>query len=212
MLKKAANIYCTKLPIGLLGKALMTTNLIKSQIKQIRQSGLNFFIAFLSHKLLKRKIMVCQMIKCFVIAFLGIQLVFSSQSFGQSTTHEDTLKSAILTPTTSEKPRINGPKVFGVRPKSPFIYNIPVLGKRPMLFSVNGLPKGLKLDVNTGYITGSLNTKGTYQVIIKVKNSLGTVERNFKIIVGDDIQLTPALGWNSWNLSLIHISEPTRPY
>ncbi len=121
------------------------------------------------------------------------------KSFGQSSTHEDSLKSAILTPPISEKPRINGPKVFGVRPNSPFIYNIPASGKRPMQFTVKGLPTGLKLDVNTGFITGSLNTKGVYPVLIKVKNSLGNAERNFKIIVGDDIQLTPAMGWNSWN-------------
>jgi alpha-galactosidase len=57
----------------------------------------------------------------------------------------------------------------------------------------------LKLDAKTGHITGSLSTKGVYPVVIKAKNALGTAERNFKIIVGDDIQLTPAMGWNSWN-------------
>ena len=134
-----------------------------------------------------------------IVAILLGMLVLSIHSFSQTTPHYDSLKAFILTPPPSEKPRINGAKVFGVRPGSPSIYNIPASGKRPMQFSVKGLPIGLKLDVNTGIITGKLFIKGTYPVVIKAKNSLGTTERNFKIVVGDDIQLTPAMGWNSWN-------------
>ena len=134
-----------------------------------------------------------------ITAVLMGLMMFGSYSFSQTTPHDDSLKAFILTPPVSEKPRINGAKVFGVRPGSPFIYNIPASGKRPMQFSVKGLPEGLKLDTKTGYISGSLSTKGTYPVVIKAKNSLGSAERDFKIIVGDAIQLTPAMGWNSWN-------------
>lgn len=134
-----------------------------------------------------------------ITGFLIGIIIFGSHSFAQISSHEDSLLAAILTPPISGKPRINGPKVFGVRPGSPFIYNIPVSGKRPMQFTVKGLPDGLKLDPQTGRITGKLITKGTYSLVIKAKNLLGTKERSFKIIVGDDIQLTPAMGWNSWN-------------
>ena len=131
-------------------------------------------------------------------ALVGL-MIFGSHSSAQTNTHDDSLIAAILTPPVSDKPRINGAKVFGVRPGSSFIYNIPASGKRPMQFSVKGLPVGLQLDAKTGSITGKLITKGTYPVVFKAKNSEGTAERNFKIIVGDDIQLTPAMGWNSWN-------------
>ena len=62
----------------------------------------------------------------------------------------------ILTPPAPNTPRINSAKVFGVRPKSEFRYTIAATGIRPMTFSAEGLPKGLKLDENTGIITGAL--------------------------------------------------------
>lgn len=50
--------------------------------------------------------------------------------------HVDSLKAFILTPPPRETPRINGANVFGVRPGAPFLYLIPVTGKRPMTFKV----------------------------------------------------------------------------
>ncbi|MFP5042033.1 putative Ig domain-containing protein [Parasediminibacterium sp. JCM 36343] len=126
---------------------------------------------------------------------------------GQYIEVNDSIKSLILTPVSSLKPRINGAKVFGARPGSPFLYHIPVSGKRPMQLSVKGLPTGLKLDTQTGNITGVLTTAGTYTLVIKAKNTLGTAERNFKIIVGNDIALTPPMGWNSYNCWGINISQ-----
>src|SRR5882724_3918781 len=55
----------------------------------------------------------------------------------------------ILTPPAPATPRINGPDVFGVRPGSPFLYTIPATGDRPMTFSADNLPRGLKLDSET---------------------------------------------------------------
>ncbi len=105
----------------------------------------------------------------------------------------------ILTPRPSDKPQINGAKVFGVRPGAPFLYTIPTSGKRPMTFKVNKLPKGLKLDSSTGIITGSIKKAGEYNVSFEARNSKGISNRDFKIVVGDNIMLTPPLGWNSWN-------------
>lgn len=135
------------------------------------------------------------------LSMLAVVALFtcSLPTFSQSVPSNDSLRAFILTPPVSDKPRINGAKVFGVRPGSPFIYAIPVSGKRPIHYTIKGLPSGLKLDANTGIITGNIATKGSYLVSIKAKNSVGIAERNFKIIVGDDIQLTPAMGWNSWN-------------
>lgn len=105
----------------------------------------------------------------------------------------------ILTPKAPAEPRINGAKVFGVRPGSPFLYSIPATGERPMSFSAKNLPTGLKLDEATGRITGKLEGKGTHEVVLTAKNAKGSVERPFKIIAGDTIALTPPMGWNSWN-------------
>jgi alpha-galactosidase len=114
-------------------------------------------------------------------------------------THEANLSAVVLTPKPSPRPRINGPSVFGVRPGSPFLFTIAATGERPMEFSAGDLPKGLVLDKATGRITGTLKSRGTHTVTLQATNPLGSTTREFKIVVGDQIALTPPLGWNSWN-------------
>ncbi len=104
----------------------------------------------------------------------------------------------ILTPRAPRTPRINGPDIFGVRPRSPFLYTIPATGDRPMRFSVAQLPNGLRVDSKTGQITGKLNQKGEYMVTLQANNALGAAEKKFRIVCGDQIALTPPMGWNSW--------------
>jgi alpha-galactosidase len=87
-------------------------------------------------------------------------------------------------------PRINGPGVFGVRPGSAFLYTIPATGDRPIAFSADNLPVGLKLDAATGHITGEVVEKGTYSVVLRATNALGAAEKKIRIVVGDQIALT----------------------
>jgi len=104
----------------------------------------------------------------------------------------------ILTPKPGPEPRINGTKIFGVRPGSPFLFIIPATGKRPMKYEVLNIPAGLRCDPATGQITGSLNGRGEYLTSFKVTNELGSAIREFKIVCGDKLALTPNMGWNSW--------------
>jgi len=105
----------------------------------------------------------------------------------------------ILTPPSPVQPRITGPTVFGARPGSPFLYNIPATGERPIEFSVDGLPAGLTVEAATGYLRGVLRRAGVYKVVLRAKNAQGSAEKSFRIIIGEQICLTPPLGWNSWN-------------
>ncbi len=105
----------------------------------------------------------------------------------------------IRTPAAPPTPRINGPDIFGVRPAHPFFYHIPATGDRPMEFSGENLPDGLTLDPQTGNVTGTIQKAGDYSVTFHAKNSLGASDKKFKIVVGETISLTPAMGWNSWN-------------
>lgn len=105
----------------------------------------------------------------------------------------------ILTPPAPDTPRINGPNVFGVHPGAPFLYSIPATGKRPMSFGVKDLPIGLKVDAETGRITGTVAQPGEYTVTLGAKNALGSNTKEFRIVVGDQIALTPPMGWSSWN-------------
>jgi len=105
----------------------------------------------------------------------------------------------ILTPAPRAEPKITGAKVFGVRPDSPFQFLVTATGVRPMIFSASGLPKGLKINVQTGLITGKLSKVGTCVVTLQATNAKGISQRKLRIECGDRIALTPPMGWNSWN-------------
>ena len=105
----------------------------------------------------------------------------------------------IRTPKAPATPRINGASIFGVRPDHPFLYHIPATGERPMEFNVANLPAGLSVHAKSGLITGKLSQPGQHVITLRAKNSKGAAEKQFKIVVGETIALTPPLGWNSWN-------------
>jgi len=105
----------------------------------------------------------------------------------------------ILTPASPAEPKITGAKVFGVRPGSPFQYHVTATGDRPMIFSASGLPKELKINTQTGIITGKLSKAGTYNVTLEAKNAKGKTQKKLRVQCGDRIALTPTMGWNSWN-------------
>ncbi|MEI7829952.1 MAG: NPCBM/NEW2 domain-containing protein [Prolixibacteraceae bacterium] len=104
-----------------------------------------------------------------------------------------------LTPDPPQTPRINSARIFGATPGNPFFYSIATTGKRPMEFFASNLPGGLKLDSQTGIITGKVAKRGVYPVSLKAKNELGEASVILKICIGDTIALTPPIGWNGWN-------------
>lgn len=79
-----------------------------------------------------------------------------------------------------------------------------------MKFAVDNLPAGLTLDADTGRIAGQLSKMGEYAVMVHVQNAAGRADRSFKIVVGDQIGLTPAMGWNSYNTYGNNITSDTR--
>jgi len=113
----------------------------------------------------------------------------------------------VLTPKPGPEPRINGAKIFGVRPGSPFLYKIPATGAKPMKFEVANLPDGLICDEYTGQITGTISTPGEYIATFRVANKAGSAERQFKIVCGDNLALTPHMGWNSWYVWENHVTD-----
>ena len=68
-----------------------------------------------------------------------------------------------------------------------------------MEFSASRLPDWLKLDPHTGEITGTLQDKGDYLITIRARNRRGSAKRMFRVVAGEKLALTPAMGWSSWN-------------
>lgn len=96
-------------------------------------------------------------------------------------------------------PRINPPYVTGNYPATEFVFAIPTSGERPMTWSAEGLPEGLTLNPTTGIIRGTVEKEGDYEVSITAQNAKGKKTGTLTIKIGDELALTPIMGWNSWN-------------
>jgi hypothetical protein len=105
----------------------------------------------------------------------------------------------ILTPASPAAPRINSPKVFGVTPGAPVLFRIAATGEKPLHYAATGLPSSIKLDETTGVLAGSSTVRANYAVHIIVSNKAGVAHQTLSIRVGDQLSLTPPMGWNSWN-------------
>jgi len=116
-------------------------------------------------------------------------------------------KPYILTPAPKPQPRLTGPTIFGSRPGNPFLLTVTATGQRPMSFFAQGLPSSLHMDATTGRVTGTSPQSGTYKVQVSAKNALGEAKRTLRIVIGDQIALTPAMGWNSWNCWADSVSQ-----
>jgi alpha-galactosidase len=122
-------------------------------------------------------------------------VLFSYVAFTQQMPKE---KFEILTPKPGPAPRLNNPLVYGARPGHAFLFRIPCQGTRPMNYAISGLPATLHLDSVSGIITGTVPARGTYQMKLLAKNSEGSDTRDFKLIAGNKLSLTPSMGWNDW--------------
>lgn len=134
-------------------------------------------------------------------------MIFFVCFFESGKAQSDTLDKYILTPPPSLKPHINGAAVFGARPGSPILYKVAASGQKPIHYSVKWLPAGLSLNANTGIISGVLNKKGSYKMELTVTNSLGKNSRLFTLKIGNQLGLTPPMGWNSWNCWGLSVNE-----
>lgn len=105
----------------------------------------------------------------------------------------------ILTPKPSDAPRINSVKVFGVKPNSPILFKVAATGKNNLLYQAKNIPIGVKLDSKTGMISGKVAVKGDYKIQFIVSNKFGKATQDFTLKIGNQIALTPPMGWNSWN-------------
>jgi alpha-galactosidase len=113
----------------------------------------------------------------------------------------------VLTPKPGPQPRVNGPTIYGASPGKPFLYRIPCQGQRPLRFRADGLPAPLRLDPETGIITGTTPPAGTYPITLRAANAHGESVRLFRLVAGDTLALTPPMGWNHWYVHYDRITD-----
>jgi len=113
----------------------------------------------------------------------------------------------ILTPPEPLTPKINNPAVYGARPGVPFLYKIAATGRAPLAYAAKGFPPGLRMNAATGVISGTVNQRGMFSVTITATNSQGADSKTILLVIGDNICLTPPLGWNSWNCWGLSVSD-----
>jgi alpha-galactosidase len=95
---------------------------------------------------------------------------------------------------------IHGPRIVGGTPGRDFLFRIPTSGRRPIRFTAQGLPKGLRLDPE-GIVRGRIEKVGEYRVRFTATGPGGRDERTIRIVGGvNKLALTPPMGWNSWNV------------
>ena len=78
----------------------------------------------------------------FLFALASAGLASAQNAAPPASTNAVKEEAVVLTPKPGPKPRINGARVFGIRPGSPFLFTIAVTGDRPMTFSAKHLPAG----------------------------------------------------------------------
>lgn len=106
----------------------------------------------------------------------------------------------------AQKPVIHGPDIYGAKPNHPFLFKIPATGGN-LRYGAKGLPEGLKIDNATGIISGTPTQQGVYQTLLFVKNGQGIDTALFEIQIGNMLALTPPMGWNSWNVFGLRVTD-----
>ena len=146
--------------------------------------------------------------KAGILLFAAVVLIQAQTAPRHRVADARTADWEILTPRPAEQPRINGPKIYGARPNKQFLYRIPCQGARPIRFEATGLPGSIKLDTEKGILTGRAPAQtGTFAVKFTARNAAGADTREFKLVGGDRIALTPPMGWNSWGGHMLMVSD-----
>ena len=96
-----------------------------------------------------------------------------------------------LTPVPSKAPRINGPRVYGVRPGHPIFYRLPVTGAKPIVASdtwslgvLKNSESRIFFDPETRILTGAIDKPGEYKITFTAENSEGRACRDLTVKVG----------------------------
>lgn len=109
------------------------------------------------------------------------------------------IRLAAVAPWNEGVPAIHGPDIYGASAGKPLLYAVPTTGERPIRFTGQGLPAGIHLGAGNGHITGKIRKEGGFRILLGAENQHGKTEKEFTIVIGGGLALTPPMDWNSWN-------------
>lgn len=99
------------------------------------------------------------------------------------------------------KPAIHGPRIVGTTPGRPFLFLVPATGGGPLRYGAAHLPEGLRVDADTGIISGAVTEAGITDAVLEVSGTGGKTTRGLRIVAEPGrLALTPPMGWNPWNI------------
>ena len=103
-------------------------------------------------------------------------------------------------------PRYNGAKRIGARPGNPVYFFLPVTSGS---VSVKSLPDGISFDSRKNIVSGVIQTPGSYKLEFIAENENGAMSFSVELAIGEEIALTPPMGWNSWYCLSESVSDET---
>lgn len=92
-------------------------------------------------------------------------------------------------------PRYNGAKRIGARPGNPVFFHLPLTDGT---LSAKQLPDGIVFHAKNATVSGSIAAPGNYPLEFVAENETGAVSFSVELVIGEEIALTPPMGWNSW--------------
>ena len=78
------------------------------------------------------------------------------------------------------EPKIHGPRVIGGTPGREFLFKVPVTGARPMKFEAVGIEGDLRLDADTGIISGKTPPEGSVAIRERVLAARAVQEQRLR--------------------------------
>ncbi len=94
--------------------------------------------------------------------------------------------------------RYNGPAAFGVRPGHPFEWTLPVSGDGIPAVELLTPAENVRFESSSRRLSGGFGSAGRSTLRFAAEDRSGRIEFSLDLIAGEEIALTPPMGWNSW--------------
>lgn len=97
-----------------------------------------------------------------------------------------------------ENLRYNGPARLGVRPGNEFCFSLPLTGCRSIELEEPQNAAGISFCPSRRTLSGTVGQAGIRNLRFRAEGPGGEIRFRVELVAGEEIALTPPMGWNSW--------------